>query len=140
MKLLRRSTQWSMQKVDETRTSPSGVNEKDEAKDKGWKNKTEEILCLKKELTGRTSEQKVKENLEEEQKKKSHNLKEVGRKSIRKQKITLSLSLSHQVSRGRSMNYRKLWSNLSLTPKEARREKVRKRSRRRESEGVKVKD
>ena len=87
-----------------------------------------------KELTGRTSEGTAKDHLEEGQMK-FHNLKEVGRRSMEKQRNKVSLSLSHWVSKGRLKNYRRQWSNPSLTPKEARREKGRKRSRRRKPGG-----
>ena len=46
------------------KASENGLNEEDEAKDEVWKNKTAEILFLMKEMTGRTSEQKLKNNLE----------------------------------------------------------------------------
>ena len=138
------------------KASENGLNEEDEAKDEVWKNKTAEILSLMKEMTGRTSEQKLKNNLGQHNRK-SLNLKEIGRRLMRKQRNKLSLlrtilgqksmkSLRHKVSRGRLTKHRRLWDSIiSLAPKEAKRrtrpkERVRKRSRRRKSGGTKVKD
>ena len=60
-------TKW-MKYYEEMKASGNGKHEEYEAIEKGWRKTTEEILSLMKELTGRTSEQKVKENLGEGQK------------------------------------------------------------------------
>ena len=57
-----------IKEFEEMKTSVSGVNEEDEAKEKGWMNKIEEILSLMKQFTGGINEQKVIANLEEGQK------------------------------------------------------------------------
>ena len=123
-----------VEEYEEVEAQGSGKYEEYEAKEKGWKGTIEEILSLMKELTGRTSEEKVKENLEEGQKK-FHDLKEVGRRSMRKQRNKVSLSLSHWVSKGRLKNYRGLLeqscSESLRSKKGEREEKIKKKKARR---------
>ena len=144
-----------MKEYEEMKASENGFNEEDETKDKGWKNKIEEIPSLMKEMTGRISEQKLKGNLETVQQEVSQS--QGNGKKIEEETEEQCVSASHNfgtveyevpqshgIKRKTDEAQEAVGQHLSGSQRSEKKmrpkERVRKISRRRKSGGTKVKD